>query len=188
MKDINQQEQQLSSGYPGLLSFRLPQLITFNLPNTAGWDVVDLQSIAHDAAAAAARRDPIVGEIRNDLMHFSTHRKGVESTHKTARVTLSTLSLCPSVIGPAAQATLFGYFAVACGPEASKLLSELYLDKRLSTRAQLLQQETRLILESYQMGAVTHNRQLQYCSQQMLTRLAGTTAAQSLLARTGGCL
>jgi hypothetical protein len=36
MKDINQQEQQLSSGYPGLLSFRLPQLITFNLPNTAG--------------------------------------------------------------------------------------------------------------------------------------------------------
>jgi predicted Zn-dependent protease len=34
MKDINQQEQQLSSGYPGLLSFRLPQLITFNLPNT----------------------------------------------------------------------------------------------------------------------------------------------------------
>jgi adenylate kinase family enzyme len=35
MKDINQQEQQLSSGYPGLLSFRLPQLITFNLPNTS---------------------------------------------------------------------------------------------------------------------------------------------------------
>jgi hypothetical protein len=38
MKDTNQQEQQLSSGYPGLLSFRLPQLITFNLPNTTSPD------------------------------------------------------------------------------------------------------------------------------------------------------
>lgn len=150
------------------------------------WGTTDLQRITRAATAAAARKDPIVQEIRADLLHFCVHHKGVEAAHRTVRVTLSAVSLCPSVIGPAAQATLFGYLAVTGGPEQSKLLKELYLDKRLSSRAQLLSEESHLAFESYQMAAVTHNAVLGQCAAQMIKRLAGPATARALLCRAGG--
>ncbi|HEY9792622.1 MAG TPA: hypothetical protein V6D22_19635 [Candidatus Obscuribacterales bacterium] len=152
------------------------------------WSVTQLQTLVDRATAAAARRDHISEEIRSDVGHFAYHKKGTEKTHKTVRVALSAASLSPTIVGPACQATLFGYLACTGGPEQSKLLKELYLNKRLTGRAQLLSEQSRLALETYEQGLMTGNGVMIAAAKQMIIHLTGENTAQTLLSARQGTL
>lgn len=145
------------------------------------WSVSQTQKRIQSAVQAAALADPIVKEIETDVHKYNHHGNATLVGHRLVRVALSTVSLAPSLVGPAAQALLFGFLAVSGGTEQEKLLSELYLDKRLSSRARLLSEEAHLAFENYQLAAMTNNKLLMSCSEQIVTRMtSGDTAAKLL--------
>jgi hypothetical protein len=145
------------------------------------WTISQTEKRIQGAVEAAATVDPIVKEIEDDVHHFNHHSNVALAGQRVVRVALSAVSLAPSVVGPAAQAALFGFLVVSGGTEQEKVLRELYLDKRLSSRAHLLSEEAHLAFENYQLAAMTNNRLLMSCSEQLVNRMAGSASAAKLL-------
>ncbi len=145
------------------------------------WSVAQLQKRIQTAAESAAAADPIVKEIEDDVHHFNRHSNKVLFAHRLVRVCLSAASLSPSMIGPAAQGLLFGFLAVSGGTEQDKLLKELYLDKRLVSRSRVLTEEAHLAFENYELGALSNNRLLMACTEQLVSKMTQPTTASKLL-------
>ncbi len=145
------------------------------------WSVAEVQKRMETAAKSAALSDAVVKDIEDDVHHYNQHSTAVLASQRLVRVALSAISLAPNVIGPAAQAALFSFLLVTGGPEQDKVLKELYLDKRLSSRAHLLSEEAHLAVENYQLGALTNNKLLMTCSEQLLARLTDQNTAAKLL-------
>jgi len=145
------------------------------------WTISQTEKRIQAAVQAAATVDPIVKEIEDDVHHYNHHSSAALAGQRVVRVALSAVSLAPSVVGPAAQAVLFGFLVVSGGTEQEKVLRELYLDKRLSSRAHLLSEEAHLAFENYQLAAMTNNRLLMSCSEQLVSRMAGSASATKLL-------
>lgn len=145
------------------------------------WTIGQTQKRVQAAVQTAASADPIVQEIQSDVHKYNHHKTGSLVAHRMVRVALSTISLAPSIVGPAAQAVMFGFLAVSGGTEQDKLLSALYLDKRLSSRAHLLTEEAHLAFENYQLASLTNNKLLMACSEQLIKRMTSNDAATRLL-------
>jgi hypothetical protein len=145
------------------------------------WTVVGTQKRIRAAVEVAAANDSLVKEITGDVHRYNQHGGAILIGHRLVRVALSTVSLAPDFVGPAAQALLFGYLAISGGTEQEKLLRELYLDKRLSSRARLLTEEAHLAFENYQLAALTNNKLLMACSEQLVTRMTNVDSALKLL-------
>lgn len=145
------------------------------------WTASQTEQRVEDAIRSAAINDSVIKDIEHDVHHYNIHSNAMLFGQRLVRVALSAISLSPSIIGPAAQATLFSFLLVTGGPEQDKVLKELYLDKRLSSRAHLLNEEAHLALENYQLGALTKNKLLMTCSEQMLSQLTDQETAVKLL-------
>jgi hypothetical protein len=145
------------------------------------WSIAEAKSRIDEAVASAAGNDPVVNEIKDDIHHYNLHGKGSLAAHRVARTALSVASMTPNFVGPAAQVVLFGYLTASGGTEQEKILKELYIDKRLNSRADLLSEQAHMALYNYQVGALTGNRLLLTCSHRLLSRLAGADTASKLV-------
>jgi hypothetical protein len=145
------------------------------------WNVSQLERRVQTAAQAAASNDRIVGEIRSDLHKYNTHSPAIVVSQKLVRTSLCIASLSPSMVGPAAQVLLFGYVLLSGGSEESKLMRELYMDKRLECRASALREEAHLAFDNYRMGIMTKNKVLTAVSQQLLEKLTSPALARQFL-------
>lgn len=149
--------------------------------DVASWSIANTQSRIEKTIQAAALRDPIVEEIKADVHKYNQHTTVTNAAHRLVRVTLNVASLTPNFVGPASQAVLFGYVMLSGGSEQSKIMKELYMGKRLQSRANLLNQEAELAIHQYQLGSATNNLALVACSELMVSHLVGPDAAQKVL-------
>ncbi len=131
------------------------------------------------AISTAVKRDPIVDEVTNDVHRYNTHSSPVLAAHRAVRTALCVISLAPNIAGPAAQVALFASVVLSGGSESSKVMKELYMDKRLESRVETLAEETHLILENHKIGVLTNNASLARCSEELLVRLVGQDRATS---------
>jgi hypothetical protein len=147
----------------------------------ADWDITSTQERIDKAIHAAALRDPFVEDVNKDVHKYNAHSPVTMAAHRMVRVALSVSSLAPNMIGPASQAVLFGYVVLSGGSEQSKLLKELYMEKRLANRARTLDQETQLAFHQYQLGSATNNAPLTACAEMLIARMIGKNTAEELL-------
>jgi len=145
------------------------------------WSQSQRQERIQQTVQSAAAKDAITTELQNDLHAYNKHRPGALAAQRMVRVTLSTASMSPSFAGPVAQSLMFGFLWITGGTEEHKLLTELYLDKRLSSRAHLLNEEAHLAFDNYELASLTNNRALKLCSEQLLKSMSGTDAAVAML-------
>jgi hypothetical protein len=145
------------------------------------WTVSEAKHRVDEVVASAVVTDPVVQDIREEVHHFNQHADGTLAAHRVARTTLSLASMTPNFVGPAAQVILFSYLTATGGTEQEKILRELYIDKRMSSRANLLNEEAHMAIHNYQIGALTQNRLLMTCSQSLVKQLVGAETAGKLL-------
>jgi len=145
------------------------------------WSVPQLEHRVQTAVQAAAINDRIADDIRHDVHKYNTHTSTILGAHRFLRTALCIASLSPNAIGPAAQGLLFGYVLMTGGSEQSKLLKELYMDKRLESRATALREESHLAFDNYRVGVLTKNKVLASVSEQLLGKLTTPVMAHQLL-------
>ncbi len=148
--------------------------------------VADTQKSLNIIAGTAASIDPITADLKEEVHHYNKHSDASLAAHRVTRVTLSAASLTPSFVGPAAQVVLFAYLALSGGTEQEKLLRELYIDKRVSSRANLLTEEAHVALHNHQLAAMTQNQLLLEVTQQLVARMTGASTAKMVLQQSGG--
>ena len=133
--------QSAESAYSTMKAFAEKASVNSQPPN---WTVSKTQNKIQAGIQSAALHDSIVDDIKADIHHFNKHSRSALIAHSVLRVTLSVTSLAPNMVGPASQALLFGYVVLTGGSEQSKILKELYMEKRLTDRASLLREEMHL--------------------------------------------
>jgi hypothetical protein len=158
---------------------------TLPVVNKPLWTVAEVKTHIDEALAASLGNDAVMTDIKDAIHHFNHHSDNVMAAHRVARTALCLASLTPDFVGPAAQVVLFTYITITGGTEQEKILRELYIDKRLTSRVDLLGEQAHLAIYSYQLAALTQNSLLMNCSKQLLTRLCGTDTANRLLSPTG---
>jgi len=146
------------------------------------WTPNELKERVTQAVTTASEGDPVIIQIKQDVHHYNKHSKGTMAAHRAVRIGLSTASLTPTFVGPAANTLLFIYLGIAGGTEQEKLLKEMYIDKRLNSRVTLLNEMAHMALHNHQVAALTHNNLLAGVSDLLLARMTGKDEAAKLLA------
>jgi hypothetical protein len=129
----------------------------------------------------ALQNDELVKVIRTKLHKYNGHSKFSQISNKVINTSLSLAALTPTFVSPAAQVTQFLYVAATGGPEESKLLKELYFDRRLEERLHRLSQETNLALANYNIAILTKNPALLGCCESMIKKMVGEEGAAAIL-------
>lgn len=143
--------------------------------------VADIEEQVQSGVQLAAARDPAIAQIEKEVHRYNQHKKGTLAAQRIVRTTLNAASLSPDLVGPAAQAVLFGELAVTGGTEQDKLLKELYIDRRFNDRIAALQELMHLAIFNYHLGAASGNDALCACSKQLLMRLVGQRQTAQML-------
>ena len=128
----------------------------------------------------ALSKDPVAAEVTKRIHKFSHHGKVARASASLIETSLNVASLTPTLIGPAAQAALLAFFMTTGGTEEDKIIREVYLDKRLQSRADVLLREANMATSAYQTALLTHNPLLIGCSESIVRQMAGADAAQKV--------
>lgn len=137
------------------------------------WDVQLRQSKRKVVLETALDHDEVLHQITKHLHRYGHKSKFTRISSQVIQTTLATAALTPSFIGPAAKAALLTYVMATGGPESCKLLKELYLDKRFESRWKVLNEESHLALENYQIAILTRNPVLLACSESLVSEMSG---------------
>ncbi len=116
--------------------------------------------------------DPVVQEVTRRLHLYN--QRGTVSTISghVVETTLGLANLVPNVLAPASQGCLMVYEMANGGPEESKLIKELYLERRLQSRYQCFAEEAHLLLDTYETALRTHNHSLAALCRAVMNDLA----------------
>jgi hypothetical protein len=144
-------------------------------------DVLTMQNKSVQVLNTALQNDELVKVIRTKLHKYNGHSKFSQISNKVINTSLSLAALTPTFVSPAAQVTQFLYVAATGGPEESKLLKELYFDRRLEERLHRLSQETNLALANYNIAILTKNPALLGCCESMIKKMVGEEGAAAIL-------
>lgn len=153
------------------------------------WTVMDVQAKTEQLLKESAQSDPVVALVRRALHKYNGHSKLAMASAKVINTTLAIAMFSPTVVSPAAQIFQFVYQMATGGPEDSKLLTELYLDKRLESRFNRLKQESNQAVNAYNSALLTRNPILLGYSESMISSMASEETgakiigAQRLVAR-----
>lgn len=137
------------------------------------WDVQLRQNKRKLVLEAALDNDEVLHQITKHLHKYGHKSKFTRMSSQVIQTTLATAALTPSFIGPAAKTALLAYVMATGGPESCKLLKELYLDKRFESRWKVLNEESHLALENYQIAILTRNPVLLACSESFVSEMSG---------------
>lgn len=129
---------------------------------------------------AVSKDDPIVGDVVNKVHKYTKHSKASVVTSQVVETSLNVASLTPNFVAPAASALLLVFFLATGGPEEDKLLSEMYLGKRLQSRKTSLNNQAGMAIDAYELAMSTHNVPLLMCSESLVKRLAGNDVCSTI--------
>lgn len=135
------------------------------------WDVLEKQRRYKLLVKSVVAQDKVVSDITVQLNKYNKKSKLSMNTSKILEPVLAALSLTPNMIGPGAKMALTSYVMVTGGPEQDKLLKELYLDRSLQSRLNLIAEEAHTALDSYYTAMNTHNPVLYYASDALIGQM-----------------
>ncbi len=153
------------------------------------WSMMDVQAKTEQLLKESSQSDPVIALVRRALHKYNGHSKLALASAKVINTTLAIAMFSPTVVSPAAQICQFVYQMATGGPEDSKLLAELYLDKRLESRFNRLKQESNQAVNAYNNALLTKNPILLGYSESMISSMASEETgariigAQRLVAR-----
>jgi hypothetical protein len=157
------------------------QLPGSNTVEDANWDVMAKQQKYKDLVRAAVDNDPTIKIIMDDIHKFNHRSKNAMLASHIIEPALAGASLTPMFIGPVARTALMLYIMGSGGSEESKLLREMYLDKRMESRIQTIAEEAHMAIDAYHTGFLTNNPTLQAAGETIMNQLAPAGAVQELL-------
>lgn len=137
------------------------------------WDIEEKQSKQKQILELALEDDMVVHQIKKHIHKYNHKSKFTMVSSQVVQVVLGSASLTPSFVGPAAKTALMAYIMATGGPEQSKLLKQLYLDKRLESRWKVLNEEAHMALDNYQLALLTKNPILLACSESLVGQMVG---------------
>ncbi|MBY0359234.1 MAG: hypothetical protein K2W82_14630 [Candidatus Obscuribacterales bacterium] len=144
-------------------------------------DMMDLQSKSETLVKQSLQNDPVVSYARRALHNYNVHKNIVRASAKVINTTLSIAMFSPTVVAPAAQLAAFVYSMAAGGPEETKLLKELYLDKRLESRFKRVNFEIGQSMTAYNTAILTRNPVLLSFSESMMSAISSEDAVSGAL-------
>jgi hypothetical protein len=137
------------------------------------WDVSQRREKFTTVAKTALTSDPVVLEIQNRLHKYNHRSKFARASGHIVETTLGVMAQGPLLIGTAGMVGLVSFVMATGGPEQTKIMKELYLDRRLESRSKVVSEETHLALENYQLAVLTRNPVLLACSEALIDQMAG---------------
>jgi hypothetical protein len=158
----------------------VPQSV-FNQPL---WDVAAKNAKVQQIIEESVKTDSVLEEIVERVHKYNHHSKLSRASAHVIQATLGVASLCPDLIGPIAKATQVTYIVGTGGPEQSKLMKELYLDKRFDSRWKVLNEQAHLAVENYQVALLTHNTALLIGAESLVEQMAGQGTVKKVFGST----
>jgi hypothetical protein len=138
------------------------------------WDISQRNNKFKKVMESALDRDPVVQEIQTRLHKYNHRSKFARVSAHVVETALGVAGMAPDFVGAGAKAALSTFIMATGGPEQSKVLKELYLDKRFESRWKVLTEETHLALDNYHVAILTHNSILMACSESLVKEMGGT--------------
>ncbi len=145
------------------------------------WSVMDLQSKTDDLVKTTAKGDPVMDLTRRALRRYNTHSKFSLGAAKAINVALSVGMFTPTIAAPVSEIMLFVFQMATGGPEDYKLLTELYLDKRMECRWKRLNQESAQAINAYNNAVMTKNPVLLGLSESFISVMGGEETSSRII-------
>ncbi len=137
------------------------------------WDVQQKQKMHRQILELSLEDDPIIHQIKKHLNKYNHRSKFAMVSSSVVQTILGAAALTPTFVGPAAKTALVAFVMATGGPEQCKLLKELYLDKRLESRWKVLNEESHMALDNYQLAMLTKNPVLLCYSESLVGQMIG---------------
>jgi hypothetical protein len=144
------------------------------------WDVNQRRDKFKTVVTNALDNDPVVSEIQKRIHKYNHRSNFARVSAHVVETALGIGAMAPEFVGPAAKAALITFIMATGGPEQSKLLKELYLDKRFESRWKVLTEEAHLALENYHVAILTRNPVLLACSESLVKDMTGAGTVTQL--------
>lgn len=129
---------------------RVKALLDSQLNNSASppaqLDILGRQAKYQSLLKAALEKDVVIKDIQTKLHKYNTHGKVRSAVQQVVPAILGIASCVPNFVGPIARSMLSAFLTATGGPDAKKLLDELYLAEKLQSRTALLSQEIQVEL------------------------------------------
>lgn len=135
------------------------------------WDIQTRQDKLKLILKTAIEKDETIKEIVEKLHKYNQHSSLSRFMSHAIPIILGVVGLAPDMAGPAAKGAMVSYLMVTGGQEQDKLVKEVYLDKRLESRVNLLSEEAHLALEGIQLGRSTNNPALYNVSMSLIEQM-----------------
>lgn len=145
------------------------------------WNILDKSTKFRRVLVRSLDEDPVVRQVVKQVHKYNQKSKFAMVSASIIETALGAASLTPMFIGPAAKIALLTFIMSTGGPELSKVMKELYLDKRLESRFAVFSEETHLALESYQLGILTRNPLLLAMSESLINEMVGPETTKQVL-------
>jgi hypothetical protein len=186
--DKNRGQETINSGVDSLRSLVGDERANQTLQKMSDWNrrinvpeevfrqpVLDVQrrnDMSSQVVKTALARDPVVIEIQKHLHKYNHLSAVTRASGRICNTVFGVLARGP-VSHHAGLAMQIGYITATGGPEQAKIMKELYLDQRFTSRKQVLTEETHMAVDNHQLAIVTHNPCLLACSELVIQDLAG---------------
>lgn len=121
------------------------------------WSMMELQEKTDTLIKEAMTQDPVVGLIKRALHKYNGHSKLALGAAKVINTSLNIAMFSPTLAAPIANILQYFYQMSTGGPEDMKLLTELYLDKRLESRWKRLNLESNQAVNAYNNAIMSKN-------------------------------
>lgn len=142
------------------------------------WDMPLLEDKVNAIVSSALASDPVCQKAIAQIHKYSQHKKLARAGASVVETTLNLASLTPTMVGPAAQAGLLAFFMSTGGTEEDKIIREVYLERAMRSRNQLLEKEAQMALSAYQNAVFTRNPVELACSEAITRMIAGKETTQ----------
>lgn len=147
------------------------------------WDVDFFQTKLKEVTKVAMDGDPVMKEVIDRLQKYNHMSTAKRASGKLVEGGLNLASwAAPGLVIPLAiEVVNAAYIMATGGPEESKLVKELYYDKRVESRYRTINEEAQLALTQYQNALNARNPVLLVTSESVLSQLVGPESIQEVL-------
>lgn len=163
-----------------LSEWRKELIIPEKVYEQGAWDPSLHQAKLTKVRENSLENDAVIKQITDRLHKYNNKTKFSRVSSQVIQTTLGAASLTPTFIGPGAKLALLAYIMATGGPEQCKILKALYLDKRLESRWRVLNEESHMALENYQVGILTKNPLLLAMSESLVEEMGGVDTVQDV--------
>ncbi len=143
--------------------------------------IIDRKRKCKELSESFISNDPVAQEVIRRLHLYNKRGTLTSVGGHVVQTTLGVATLIPNVLAPASQGCLMTYEMANGGTEESKLIKELYLEKRLQSRCQSLVEEAHLAIDAYESAMTTHNYSLAALSRAIMNDLGDANTTASVL-------